>query len=158
MVVASPVSSLACLASCLGVTDSFLRQIMAAAEQSYRRYKQKKRNGGHRLIEEPFPDLKLVQRRLLDSVLNHIPAHRILHGAPRTSTRTASLPHLGQPMVIKLDIQDFFPSVTANQVSHAFMGLGFPAEVSAVINRLVTSRNRLPQGALPSPAVPGFIL
>src|SRR5690606_23804452 len=40
----------------------------------------RKRHGGARLIEIPKQHLKMLQRRLLNDILNHIPAHPSAHG------------------------------------------------------------------------------
>jgi RNA-directed DNA polymerase len=141
------------LASVLNVTESVLKQLAETAPLKYQESKIKKKTGGFRVIEAPHPELKRVQRKLLDSVLHPLDCHPILFGGPNSSTRKAAIPHRHQPLVMALDIKTFFPSVTAKQVSHALLRLGFSSEVSIVITRLVTRNRRLPQGAPTSPAM-----
>src|SRR2546428_505995 len=140
------------LASCLGVAEADLLDLANKAPRSYRGWWQRKKDGGFRPVREPSPDLKRLQWKLLDFI-TRIPYHPILYGGPNTSARMAALPHRGQPVVVALDIKDFFPSVKAKEVREEFLRLGYSPSVAAAITRLVTYKNRLPQGAPTSPAV-----
>jgi RNA-directed DNA polymerase len=73
-----------------------------------------KTSGGVRLIEEPKPLLKHVQRVILREVLNAIPTHDAAHGFRRgRSVVTYAAGHAGRQLVIHLDLEDFFGSVTS---------------------------------------------
>ena len=69
-----------------------------------------KRSGGQRLIEAPKPRLKEIQRRILTSILDKVPAHPAVHGFVKgRSIQTFAAPHVGQPVVLRMDLQDSSP-------------------------------------------------
>jgi len=108
-----------------------------------------KRRGGFRLLESPKPLLKQTQRRLLDTLLVRLPVHGSCHGfRPGGSVRSFVAPHTGRAMLLKIDLQDFFPSVTAARVFRIFLTAGYPDFVSRTLSRLLTHRS--PRELLPA--------
>ena len=99
-----------------------------------------KRDGSSRLIEVPRPGLKAAQRRLLDGLIASIPPHDAAHGFRRgRSVRTFVAPHVGRPLVLKLDLRDFFPTVTGARVAALFRTAGYPEDVARTLAGLVTN-------------------
>jgi len=99
-----------------------------------------KRSGGERLIESPKPLLKQVQRQILHQILNQVPLHRSCHGfAKDRSILTNAKPHCAQRVIIKYDLQNFYPSVSQNRVIAIFRGLGYNREVAIWLGRLTTT-------------------
>lgn len=123
-----------------------------------------KRSGGHRLIEAPKPNLKAIQRHILDGILAAIPAHPCAHGfLPRRSITTFAAPHSGQHTVLRMDLEDFFPSISRARVQGLFRNIGYPERVADLLGGLCTNITprrilaemnypHLPQGAPASPA------
>jgi len=108
-----------------------------------------KRRGGWRLLESPKPLLKRTQRRILDALLHHIPVHEACHGfRPGGSIRQFIAPHTGQNVVLKIDLADFFPSVTAARIFRIFLNAGYPEHVAQVLTRLTT--HPTPSSSLPA--------
>jgi hypothetical protein len=98
-----------------------------------------KRLGAARLIEAPKPRLKALQRRLLDTLLAAIPPHDAAHGfRPGRSVRSFAEPHAGRIVVLKMDLRDFFPSVTATRVTAIFRTIGYPEAVARRLAGLCT--------------------
>jgi hypothetical protein len=140
-----------------------------------------KRFGRVRLIEAPKPRLKQLQQRILGGILNQVPAHDAAHGfRPGRSIITFATPHVGQRAVLKIDLEDFFPSISSRRVVAVFRTLGYPDEVASLLAGLCTnaapesvwrelkaesgswqpreaqgrySKVHLPQGAATSPAL-----
>jgi RNA-directed DNA polymerase len=140
-----------------------------------------KRSGGVRLIESPKSRLKDLQRRILSGILNRIPAHQAVHGfVKQRSIVTFAAPHVGKDVLLRLDLQDFFPTFPAARVQALFRTLGYPELVADLLGGLCTNsvhrdvwsvrpaemdamqwhearvlyaRPHLPQGAPTSPAV-----
>ena len=135
-----------------------------------------KRSGGLRLIEAPKPQLKAVQLRILRDILDNVPIHQQAHGfCVGRSVLTNAQPHVGQRIVLKFDLENFYPNVRYNRVVAIFRSLGFSRDVAIWLGRLTTSalprdadtnldhprdltllnyNNRhLPQGAPTSPAL-----
>ncbi|MBS0264833.1 MAG: RNA-directed DNA polymerase, partial [Planctomycetes bacterium] len=133
-----------------------------------------KRSGGQRLIEAPKAKLKRAQWQILDGILSKVPAHRAAHGfVASRSILTNATPHVGQRVIVKLDLENFYPSVTFNRVVAIFRSLGYCREAAIWLGRLTTTTlprrispelsrcadlndyrgRRLPQGAPTSPAL-----
>lgn len=129
---------------------------------------------GWRLIEAPKQILKAAQRKILTEILEKIPAHQAAHGFVRgRSIVSNAQPHVGQAVVIKLDLQNFYANVTYSRVVAMFRSMGYCREAAIWLARLTTSaapwslnvpggdealqslyvRRHLPQGAPTSPAL-----
>jgi hypothetical protein len=110
-----------------------------------------RRPGPARLIESPRPRLKALQRRLLDGLLARIPPHEAAHGFREgRSVRTFAAPHVGKAVVVKLDLRDFFATVTAERVSAIYRTAGYPEPVATLLAGLCT--NRVPSAVRNDPA------
>lgn len=98
-----------------------------------------KRRGGVRSLAAPHPALKQVQRRLLDAVLSRLAVHRASTAFSKgSSVVTNAAAHVGRSMVIKLDLQDFFPSIHEERVRGLWFALGADQEVAHALARLTT--------------------
>jgi hypothetical protein len=112
-----------------------------------------KRTGLARLVEVPRPRLKAVQRRLLREVLDPVPPHEAAHGfRPGRSVRSYVAPHVGRRVVLKLDLRDFFASITSARVVALFRTAGYPEPVARLLAGLCT--NAAPGDAWDRPSSP----
>jgi RNA-directed DNA polymerase len=129
----------------------------------------------------PKPRLKELQRRILAGILDSIPVHPAVHGfvIGRSIVSFAS-PHVDKAVVLRLDLQDFFPGFPAARVQALFRTLGYPEQVAGHLGgictnavprdvwsvrpmeitsrewhdaRMLYARPHLPQGAPTSPAL-----
>jgi RNA-directed DNA polymerase len=140
-----------------------------------------KRSGGVRVIESPKRELKQLQRWILHSILDHIPPHPCVHGFVKgRSVVTFASPHAGQRVVLRLDLDNFFPAFPAARAQALFRTLGYPENVADRLGgicsnavpssvwrnrplgigidpwyhaRILYTRPHLPQGAPTSPAL-----
>ena len=140
-----------------------------------------KRSGGARLIESPKRELKDLQRRILSSILDRVPAHPAAQGFVKgRSIVTFASPHVGKQVVLRLDLENFFPAFPAARAQAVFRTLGYPEPIAdrlggicsnatprSVWNdrpleidakqwreaRVLYARPHLPQGAPTSPAL-----
>ena len=109
-----------------------------------------KLSGSIRLIEAPKPRLKEVQRQILAGILEKIPPHREAHGFVKgRSIRTFVAPHVGQRVVLKMDLRDFFPSIPRARIQALFRTMGYPESVSDRLGGICT--NAAPQDAWKAP-------
>ncbi|MGE3313547.1 MAG: reverse transcriptase family protein [Planctomycetaceae bacterium] len=134
----------------------------------------RKRSGGLRLIESPKPILKAVQSKILREILDRVPPHPSAHGfAAGRSIVTNAKPHVGRAVLLKMDLENFYPTVTMARVTAIFRSIGYSREAAIWLARLTTSalpmntpfiksepaailpylRRHLPQGAPTSPAL-----
>ena len=120
------------------------------SEERLRHYRYRwiaKRDGSARLVEAPKQRLRSIQRFLLEKVLNAIPPHEAVHGFRKgRSIKTFAAPHAGRDVVLKLDLRNFFPSVTAARVRAIFLTTGYPESVAEVLTGLCT--NSTPAGVI----------
>ncbi len=99
-----------------------------------------KRSGQARLLEAPKPRLKAIQRRILTGIIDHIPAHTAAHGFMRgRSIKTFAVPHIGKQVVLRLDLQNFFPSISAARIRALFRTAGYPERVADLLAGLCTN-------------------
>jgi RNA-directed DNA polymerase len=113
-----------------------------------------KRNGSTRLIEAPKGRLKEIQRRILREVLAPIPPHDAAHGfRAGRSVRSFVEPHAGRSLLLKMDLQDFFPTIVLARVVALFRTAGYPEPVARTLAGLCT--NRAPVGIWRRPDAPG---
>lgn len=127
-------------------------------EKHYQVIYLRKTDGSKRQILAPDYLLKLVQRQILDKLLIKLPisnfamAYRQKIGL----AQNASL-HLGKPLVMRLDIADFFDNITYLQVyTSAFSG--WSKRIGTMLANLCCYREHLPQGAPTSPILANLVL
>jgi len=108
--------------------------------RNYRYCWLKKASGSFRLIESPKPRLKRIQRRLLDEIVVEIPPNDAAHAfRPGRSVASFVAPHAGRCVVLKMDLTDFFPSITAARVVAIFLTAGYPEDVARLLAGLCTN-------------------
>jgi len=103
----------------------------------YRYYWKLKRHGKCRLIEAPKYRIREIQRKLLHKILNHIPVHDAAHGFRQgRSARSHAAPHVGRAVVLKMDLEDFFPSIPPARLMRILMHVGFAEPVAEMLTSL----------------------
>lgn len=104
----------------------------------------RKRSNGLRLLEAPKAKLKLTQHRIATQILNSVPVHVASHGFVRKrSAVTYVQPHVNQSVVLRMDLQDFFPSIGVSRVFGFFRSLGYPYAVTQLLTNLCTAETTL---------------
>lgn len=99
-----------------------------------------KPGGDVRLIEAPKQRLKKMQRQILTEILEKIPVHPAVHGFQRgRSIKSFAAPHVGQRVVVRMDLRDFFPSISAPRVQAMFRTAGYPERVANLLGGLCTN-------------------
>lgn len=144
----------------------------AAALDHYQHFTIPKKSGGRRAISSPKTKLRESQRWLLDNVLAQIAVHdAAMAFRPNLNIAHNANRHAGAKVIVRLDLKDFFPSITFVRVKWMFQHLGFNEGVSTIFALLSTEAPRaeltldgqkhyvavserfLPQGACTSPAI-----
>ncbi|MFX1237404.1 MAG: reverse transcriptase family protein [Promethearchaeota archaeon] len=143
----------------------------------YHRYSIPKKKGGTRSIAAPKSMLKSVQRKILDDILSKFPnsdhAHGFLKGR---SIVSGARVHIKQPtLVINMDVEDFFPTITFERIRGMFKSAGYSGNIASLLAMLCTycervlievrgttkyvaiSRRILPQGSPASPMITNII-
>jgi RNA-directed DNA polymerase len=124
------------------------------------------------LISAPKPELKRVQRWIMNEVTEHLPVHGAAHGfLPGRSIVSNALIHARAQVIVKFDIKGFYPTVTMRRVKGLLRRAGLGEQVATLMALLVTECPReevethgkkyyvataprsLPQGAPTSPSI-----
>jgi len=137
------------LAEALGLSVGMLRHFSIHRQREttphYVTFAIPKRSGGQRLIHAPKRRLKAIQRRLQELLVSRLPTSPAAHGfLPHRSVATNAAPHVGQAVVIKLDLQDCFPSIHFGRVRGLFISLGYGYQVATTLAALMTESPRQP--------------
>lgn len=141
------------LSKLVGYKSSYLYYVTNKTKKHYRTFRiPKHREHTFRIITEPYPDLKNIQKWILENILIHIPASPYAKAYRQgMSLKDNARFHIKQPVIIKLDVADFFPSIKTRFVVYTFLRLGYNKSLSEILARLCTINNCLPQGAPTSP-------
>lgn len=110
----------------------------------YVRFTIPKRRSGERVILAPKRELKAIQRHILDEIVGRVPGSEQAHGfVPGRSIVTNAEVHVGQNVVLNMDLKDFFPSITYPRVRGVFISLGYSFAVGSTLALLCTGRERV---------------
>ncbi|MED4354325.1 retron St85 family RNA-directed DNA polymerase [Schinkia azotoformans] len=147
------------LSNLVGIKYEYLLKVSNSQSLFYRYFRISKKNGGYRKIAEPLPNLKLIQRWILEEILNKYKVSEFAKAYRKNvSLRENAKFHRKQSKVLSLDIKDFFGSIKHIEVFYLFKTLGYPREVSAMLANICTLKGSLPQGAITSPAISNIIM
>lgn len=127
-------------------------QMLASEDGLYFDFNKPKSSGGIREISAPRDDLKAVQSRIADLLRRIAPPDYLFAPVKGRSYVDNAAQHQGAASVRLLDIEDFFPSCTANRVIWFFSKrMECSPDVAAIICGIVTRNGALPQGSPCSP-------
>lgn len=130
------------------------------SERHYSSFSIQKRDGTTRNLLAPDPLLKKIQQNILHHVLEGLtisPRATAYHRGADILQNASG--HKGQKVVLKMDITDFFGSITFPLVCRsAFPRSHFPPEVAVLLTHLCCYRDYLPQGAPTSAAISNLVL
>ncbi len=148
------ITTLADLAETLRMHPDDLGWLISRGKvEHYRhRWQVKPKSGRFRLIESPKVLLKFAQRQVLRKILYAIPPHEAACGfRSDCSVLDFVEPHSGKILLIRYDLEDFFPSITAARVLQIFLTAGYPESVARALTRLTT--HAVPQSVLDEKAL-----
>jgi len=120
-----------------------LHECVRRYRDPYAMHEIRKRSGGNRRICVPAPYLKRVQTWIHRSILLSDGARALVHDSstaygPGCSSHKNATVHAGASWIVKLDIKDFFESISERQVYHLYRKLGYPALLAFELARLST--------------------
>lgn len=147
------------IATFLGVSKrELLKEIYGA--NRYTSFEIPKRTGGMRQIDSPTGLTRDAQYKLLPLLIErhrpHPASHAFIEGR---SVLTNARPHIGQRLVLNIDLKDFFPSINFGRIRGLFMARPFlmSPEAATICAQICCYRNGLPQGAPTSPILSNYI-
>lgn len=139
---------------------SCLYAVSNHTEKHYNRLRIPKKGGGFRQIQAPDPLLKAIQRNILHHILEGLEVSACAAAYRRgASIRENAACHTGQRVVLKLDIKDFFGSITFPMVQRSsFNNRYFPPSVGTLLTSLCCFHDYLPQGSPASAAISNLVM
>jgi retron-type reverse transcriptase len=168
------VSNLIGLAPEVIVWLSFERRVSSV--DHYLRFEIPKRSGGMRLISSPKKQMRQAQLAIRTEILSKLtPSGNAMAFQKNKSIVDNAKAHVGAKILVRVDLKDFFPSISFNRVRGFFKSCGYSPGISTVLALLTTDSQRvyvatntgtkavsrgkrgLPQGACTSPDLANLI-
>ncbi len=135
-----------------------IRYLSATAKSHYKVYPIPKVSGKSRLISQPSRELKAVQAWILRNILDKLSSSPCSKGFEvGASILENARPHIGSNYLLTIDLEDFFPSVTASKVYGVFSSVGYNKDLAILLTNLCTYGGGLPQGAPTSPKLANLV-
>jgi RNA-directed DNA polymerase len=146
------------LSNLLGFAPQHLRWLIGKADDLYREFDIPKRSGGTRRISAPILELKGVQRSILKKVLLAYSASDEAFAYVKGRSAVAAAKRLsGRKNILKLDLADFFPTISSKRIFGLMKSFGYNNKVSYMLTKLCTCHHQLSQGAPTSPHIANLI-
>lgn len=142
----------------VGLDITYLLAASNSPKYFYRTFKIPKRNKGFRTINEPLPDLKSVQKWIVKEILSRCEVSEYTKAYRNNrSIRDNARFHVGQRVLLNIDIQEYFHSITFNQVYDFISSLNYTEELTVLLSNLCCLHGVLPQGSPTSPMLSNLI-
>lgn len=126
----------------------------------YRTRKIPKSNGETRTLNVPDGFMKAIQRSIAEKLLayEYVSKYAFAYKSGASTVSNAK-PHLGNSMVIKMDIRHFFDSITYPMVKEkVFKADKYSEAIRILLSILCVYKDSIPQGAPTSPAISNIIM
>lgn len=153
-----PAPSETCLAVLFGYSLDFVYALTKKQHKFYRSFKIRQGNKV-RTIHSPRVALKVIQKWLgahLSSVITFEP--HVCGFVKGKSFADAAKIHEGAKWVYSLDIVDFFPSITFQQISESLEGLGYSKASGELLANICSLNLQLAQGSPASPVISNLVM
>lgn len=144
----------------LGFSKRALYFASNTIENRYEEIEMPKRNGGVRVLHVPDEFIKAIQKSIVRNILSYeeisqyATAYR--YGG---STKVNAYPHIGETIVLKMDIRKFFDYINYPMVKNrVFYDNKYSEANRILLTRLCIYRGSVPQGAPTSPFISNIIL
>ncbi|MEX5571137.1 reverse transcriptase domain-containing protein [Pseudomonas syringae] len=130
------------------------------SSEAYKTFTIKKRSGKDRTIDAPVKGLKDIQNLVYKKFSEEIQFRKCVYGyIPDRGILQNGERHVRQRWVLRVDLKDFFPSVTVARVAGMFSSQPFNIsyKTARAIALLATKHGTLPQGSPLSPWITNVI-
>lgn len=145
------------LADLLRVSQTELKDMSRTADQVYREFSVKKKDGTLRGVEDPARQLKLVQARIARQLSKIQPPDYLFCPVKGRCYVSNAAQHRGNRVVRCLDVQKYFPNTPSRRVFWFFHTImQCERDVAAILASLATYRGHLPTGSPLSPIMAFF--
>jgi len=151
----------------LNVSNDEIIRIVKHAQNSYKKFYIKKKNGSNRTIFQPSKSLKSVQYALINLYFNKLPVHNIVFSYKKglkSPLRENAKKHLNYKFSLKIDFENFFPSIKFIDLKKTLKsnGLDFCENDFDLLQKIVFPAKHisqgLPIGAPVSPIISNIVM
>ncbi len=154
------------LLASLPFSSTELDLLIWSAPQRYKTYLIKKRHPGqYREVSQPTPEVKLLQRWLLEHVLKKFPVHSCAKAYKCGTGLIENVqPHAQHRFLLKIDFENFFPSIKADHFFSFSADAGVAEADSKLMRQVLFKRTKgtsslaLAIGAPSSPHLSNILL
>jgi len=141
----------------LGTSREELNKICSGIGYYYRRFIIQ-RNGKSRQIAEPLHRLREILNRLNRLLQRLVLPEAVKAGKKGQSNISNAQSHIGKPMLLTLDLRDFFPSISNRRVYRMFIQrCKCSPDVARYLTRLTTLDGQVPQGSPTSTIIAALV-
>ncbi|MEX0730390.1 MAG: reverse transcriptase domain-containing protein [Aquisalimonadaceae bacterium] len=152
----------ATLANILGYSYADLARIFypSGKRPIYHVFTLPKKAGGVRIISKPSLSVRLVQQRFLLLLSSYFrPSHAAHAYVLGRSILTNAKQHVRKPVLVNIDLENFFGTITFIRVRGLFESppFNFPKNTAILAAHICCYKNSLPQGAPTSPLISNMI-
>jgi|GEM_PF-221433 len=122
--------------------DQWRQDAQASSQLGHYHYRWlEKASGGWRLLEVPKSRLRNIQRKVLQQILNRVPPHAAAQAFQQgRSSLIHAAQHTRKRVVVRLDLKDFFTSISGSRLHALFAKIGYSEKVAGTLARLCSNR------------------
>lgn len=121
--------------------------------------KKKGKSSGFRIVHAIITSQLENTLKILNNYLNEIfTPESSVHGfVPGKSIKTNATLHLGKKLILSVDIENYFESISIEMISHSLVQIGFDKEVANWISCITSTNGHLVQGFNTSPTLANIV-
>lgn len=146
-----------------GVTTNFCREIIARKDEHVFTFPKTMLKDGKlktRVLTSPTEDYKTALRRInktMTKATNWDKWSGVCGSVPKKTLDDMTNPHCKQQCFIKMDLKDFFPSITVDRVKRVLINTNLHKDIANLLAEFVTLDGVLPQGFPTSPIISNLV-
>ena len=147
------------LCALLGFDPIYVYAVSNSPHNFYHYYQVPKKSGGKRSISEPLPNLKEIQRWILENILYRFEISPYAKAYIKNKSIKDNVRfHRRQRKVLSLDVKNFYNHLTDWMVYQLFIEVGYSESVAMMLTNLCCLNGSLPQGAPSSAALSNILM
>lgn len=147
------------VASDLNIPLSLVAEALANAQTHVKKFYINKRSGGKRTIYHPSKKLKIIQYWVIHNILKKIPIHSAAMGFQEGSSILQNAQkHRLNRFFLKVDLKDFFPSITFYDIEPKLKDTPIQGSSEVVKIACFDKESRLPIGYPSSPIISNIVM
>lgn len=147
------------LCELIDINSETLGAMCHSQESFYSTFYIPKRSGGLRKIDAPLPTMYLAQSFILENIIKNLKycIESSTAYCKGCSIKDHVLKHTNKEFLLKIDLKNFFPSISIKTVYKLLYEAGFQSDMCSIFANLLTLQGTLPQGAPSSPVLSNVI-